>query len=84
MDTLLQYWVNSYTANLGLGVFHSGVEVHGEEFVYGGHPFSFTGIFPITPRDPTELGDQFRFRLVNNLKNLCPFIYWFCLIINIL
>ncbi|XP_077302627.1 deubiquitinase DESI2 [Arctopsyche grandis] len=56
------YWVNSYTANLGLGVFHSGVEVHGEEFVYGGHPFSFTGIFPITPRDPTELGDQFRFR----------------------
>lgn len=28
----------------------------------GGHPFSFTGVFEITPRDHDELGEQFRFR----------------------
>lgn len=30
--------------------------------ISGGHPFSFTGVFEITPRDHDELGEQFRFR----------------------
>ncbi|KPJ17633.1 PPPDE peptidase domain-containing protein 1 [Papilio machaon] len=56
------YWTNWYTAGAGVGVFHSGVQVHGSEWAYGGHPYAFTGVFEIAPRDERELGEQFRFR----------------------
>lgn len=42
------------------------------DFPSGGHPFSFTGVFEITPRDHDELGEQFRFRYFS-IHSI-----WFC------
>ncbi|XP_016646997.1 PREDICTED: deSI-like protein At4g17486 [Prunus mume] len=37
--------INGYAYWLGLGVYHSGVQVHGVEYAFGAHDHATTGIF---------------------------------------
>ncbi|XP_052157537.1 deSI-like protein At4g17486 [Oryza glaberrima] len=41
---------NGYARWLGLGVYHSGVQVHGVEYAYGAHDGAGSGIFEVAPR----------------------------------
>ncbi|CAA0831578.1 PPPDE putative thiol peptidase family protein [Striga hermonthica] len=42
--------INGYVYWAGLGIFHSGVEVHGAEYAFGAHEYSSSGIFEVEPR----------------------------------
>ncbi|KAG5098611.1 hypothetical protein JHK82_048465 [Glycine max] len=42
--------INGYAYWLGLGVYHSGVQVHGVEYGFGAHERDTTGIFEVEPR----------------------------------
>jgi len=38
----------------GLGVYHSGVEVYGMEYAFGGHQEDSTGVFTVEPRQAPD------------------------------
>ncbi|CAN6306127.1 unnamed protein product [Urochloa humidicola] len=42
--------VNGYVYWAGLGIFHSGIEVHGVEYAFGAHDYSISGVFEVEPR----------------------------------
>lgn len=42
--------INGYAYWLGLGIYHSGVQVHNVEYGFGAHDHPSTGIFEVEPR----------------------------------
>ncbi|KAJ6320745.1 hypothetical protein OIU76_006137 [Salix suchowensis] len=42
--------MNGYAYWAGLGIFHSGVEVHGLEYAFGAHDYPTSGVFEVEPR----------------------------------
>ena len=46
---------NQYMYWAGIGVYHSGVEVYGREYAYGGHQYDAPGVFATVPK---QLGLQ--------------------------
>ncbi|KAK4485809.1 hypothetical protein RD792_008456, partial [Penstemon davidsonii] len=50
--------INGYAYWLGLGAYHSGVQVHGVEYAFGAHEYPTTGIFEGEPKQC----DGFTFR----------------------
>ncbi|TKY73209.1 DeSI protein [Spatholobus suberectus] len=42
--------LNNYLYWFGLGIFHSGIEVHGKEYGFGAHDFPASGVFEVEPR----------------------------------
>lgn len=62
---------NWWTAWAGVGIFHSGVEVYGVEWAYGGHEYDISGIFATNPGDaPGPV--TFRERVVIGRTELSP------------
>nr|DAD27348.1 TPA_asm: hypothetical protein HUJ06_028816 [Nelumbo nucifera] len=42
--------MNGYAYWFGLGIYHSGVQVHGVEYAFGAHEYTTTGIFEVEPK----------------------------------
>ncbi|KAJ4959432.1 hypothetical protein NE237_026543 [Protea cynaroides] len=43
--------INDYMYWFGLGIFHSGIEVHGMEYGFGAHDLPTSGVFEVQPRN---------------------------------
>ncbi|TVU48710.1 hypothetical protein EJB05_08355 [Eragrostis curvula] len=42
--------LNHYLYWVGLGIFHSGIEVHGMEYGFGAHEYPTSGVFEVEPK----------------------------------
>ncbi|KFD52341.1 hypothetical protein D918_08505 [Trichuris suis] len=56
-------WVNDYLSSVGVGIYHSGIEVYGTEYCFGRHRLELSGIFEIEPKCEEELGDDYKFKV---------------------
>ncbi|XP_028409710.1 deubiquitinase DESI2-like [Dendronephthya gigantea] len=56
------HWTNDYTSKLGVGVYHSAVEVHGREFAFIGHELTSSGLVELEPKGCSFMGESFKFR----------------------
>ncbi|KAK2978339.1 hypothetical protein RJ640_016441 [Escallonia rubra] len=61
---------NGYFYWAGIGVFHTGVEVHGVEYAFGAHDYSTSGVFEIEPRQCP--GFKFRKSILMGMTYLDP------------
>eukprot|EP00742_Colponemidia_sp_Colp-10_P005087 GILJ01005433.1.p1 GENE.GILJ01005433.1~~GILJ01005433.1.p1 ORF type:complete len:226 (+),score=8.72 GILJ01005433.1:60-680(+) len=49
---------NNFAHSIGMGAYHTGIEINGTEYSFGGHDLEGTGVFEIDPRT----APQCRFR----------------------
>lgn len=42
--------INHYSIWVGVGIFHSGIEVHGMEYGFGAHDLPISGVFEVEPK----------------------------------
>lgn len=63
--------MNGYVYWAGLGIFHSGVEVHGVEYAFGAHDYPTSGVFEVEPRHCP--GFRFRKSIFMGTTCLDPF-----------
>eukprot|EP00897_Mesotaenium_endlicherianum_P000738 jgi/Mesen1/10665/ME000009S10453 len=61
---------NDYMYWCGLGIFHSGLEVHGTEYAFGAHDYSSSGVFEVEPRNTP--GFEYRTTLQMGQTDLDP------------
>ncbi|OZJ05997.1 hypothetical protein BZG36_01153 [Bifiguratus adelaidae] len=50
-DMIPPNWVTNAGYWMGLGIYHSGLEVCDKEFCFGGHEQDFTGVFAVEPKE---------------------------------
>jgi hypothetical protein len=49
---------NNWIYWCGIGIYHTGVEVNGIEYAYGGHDYDVSGVFATNPREAPGGGRQ--------------------------
>ncbi|KAJ3668560.1 hypothetical protein LUZ60_018939, partial [Juncus effusus] len=62
--------VNGYFYWAGIGIFHSGVEVHGVEYAFGAHDLPSSGVFEVEPKQCP--GFRFRKSILVGFTKLDP------------
>ncbi|KAJ6842329.1 deSI-like protein isoform X1 [Iris pallida] len=63
--------LNNYMYCCGLGIFHSGIQVHGLEYGFGAHDFPASGVFEVEPK--TCPGFVYRCSISLGRTNMNPY-----------